>query len=75
MAGIQNKLLIGAIIVIHSEKEVSVVKITGNKKIFKNHPKLPYLTVWNFQGYHAAVIKEICGMKNKVEFPRVAKIK
>ena len=30
MAGIQNKLLTGTMIVIHSEKAVSVVKITGN---------------------------------------------
>ena len=32
MAGIQNKLLAGTIIVMHSKKEVSVVKITGNIK-------------------------------------------
>ena len=32
MAGIPNKLLTGTIIVIHSEKEVSVVKITRNIK-------------------------------------------
>ena len=32
MAGNKNKLLTGTIIVIHSEKEVSVVKITGNIK-------------------------------------------
>ena len=32
MAGIQNKLLTGTIIVIHSEKEASVVKSTGNIK-------------------------------------------
>ena len=32
MARTQNKLLTGTIIVIHSEKEVSVVKNTGNIK-------------------------------------------
>ena len=32
MAGNQNKLLTGTIIVIHSKKEVSVIKITGNIK-------------------------------------------
>ena len=31
-AGIQNKLLTGTIIVMHSEKEASVVKSTGNIK-------------------------------------------
>ena len=30
MSGIQNKLLTGTIIVIHSEKEAFVVKNTGN---------------------------------------------
>ena len=39
MARNQNKLLTGIIIAIHSEKEVSVVKITGNIK--ENIQKLP----------------------------------
>ena len=43
VAGIQNKLLTGTIIVIHSEKEVSVVKNAGNIK--ENCPTLPHLTV------------------------------
>ena len=40
MAKIQNKLPTGIIIVIHSEKEVSVVKIIGNMK-----ESIPHLTV------------------------------
>ena len=50
MEGIQNKLLIGAIIVIHSEKEVSVVKITGNKKNIQKPPKVALLDSMEFPG-------------------------
>ena len=50
MAGIQNKLLIGVIIVIHSEKEVSVVKITGNKKNIQKPPEVALLDSMEFPG-------------------------
>ena len=46
MGRIQNKLLTGTIIVMHLEKEKSVVKdIEDIKKTLKNYPKLPHLMV------------------------------